>query len=120
MKPMRGMIIFRGGMLHEARSTAMMIVLHRPVAVSETICPSRNWPAQEEKETKKRDEEAMHRFLFRCVVSLIEDETRFKAFEKPSVFLPPASPRLWSKNPFACAQGPGTSGRAILEFLQPP
>jgi hypothetical protein len=109
MKPMRGMIIFRGGMLHEARSTAMMIVLHRPVAVSETICPSRNWPAQEEKETKKRDEEAMHRFLFRCVVSLIEDETRFKAFEKPSVFLPPASPRLWSKNPFACAQGPGTS-----------
>jgi hypothetical protein len=60
----------------------MMIFLHRLVTVSETIRPSRNWPAKQEKETKQRDEEAPHRVLFRCVVSLTDDETRFKSFEK--------------------------------------
>ena len=51
----------------------MMLFLHRPMAVPETIRPSRNWPAKQEKETKQRDEEALHRVRFRCVVSLTDD-----------------------------------------------
>jgi hypothetical protein len=33
------------------------------MAVAETIRPSRNWPAHQEKETKQRNEEALHRVL---------------------------------------------------------
>jgi hypothetical protein len=71
----------------------MMMFLHRLVAVSETIRPSRNRPAKQEKETKQRDEEALHRVLFRCVISLTDDETRFKPFERLFSFLASVSPR---------------------------
>jgi hypothetical protein len=30
----------------------MMMVLYCLVAMTETICPSRNWPTEQEKETK--------------------------------------------------------------------
>jgi hypothetical protein len=60
----------------------MIIFLHRLVTVSETMRPSGNWPAEQEEETKQREEEALHTVLFRCVVSLTDDETRFKSFEK--------------------------------------
>jgi hypothetical protein len=63
-----------------------MMLFRCPVVVSETIRPSRNWPAEQEKETKQRDEEASHRVLVRCVVSLADDETRFKSFEKLQFF----------------------------------
>ena len=53
----------------------MMLFLHCPVAVSETIRPSRNWPAEQEKKTKQRDEEALHTVLFRGILSLTNDET---------------------------------------------
>ncbi len=79
MNPGRGMIVFRITMMRVGNNTVMML-LHRPVAVPETIGPSRNWPAQQEKETKQRGEEAPHKVLFRCVLSLADEETRFKAF----------------------------------------
>ncbi|HEY6365378.1 MAG TPA: hypothetical protein VI585_11375 [Candidatus Binatia bacterium] len=41
----------------------MVIILYRLVAVLETIRPSRNWPAKQEKETKQGDEEALHAVL---------------------------------------------------------
>jgi hypothetical protein len=50
------------------------------VAMSETLRPSGNWPAKQEKKTKQRDEEALHRVRFRCV-SLTDDETRFKSHD---------------------------------------
>jgi hypothetical protein len=76
----RGMIMFRI-MMRVGNSAMMMPFLHRPMAVPETIRPNRNWPAKHEEETKQRDEEALHRVRFRCV-SLTDDETRFKSFEK--------------------------------------
>ena len=66
-------------------TTVMMIFLHRLVAVPETIRPNRNWTAKKEKQTKQRDEEALHTVLFRYVLSLTDDETRFKSFEKLGV-----------------------------------
>ena len=42
----------------------MMMVLHYLVVVPETIRPSRNWPAEQEKKTKQRDEEALHESSF--------------------------------------------------------
>ena len=74
MNPGHGMIMFR--------ITMMMPFLHYPMAVPETISPSRNWPAEQERETKHRNEEALHKGHFRCGVSLTDDETRFKSFEK--------------------------------------
>ena len=53
----------------------MMLFLHCPVAVSETIRPSRSWPAEQEKNTKQRDEEALHTVLCRGILSLTNDET---------------------------------------------
>ena len=84
MNPGRGMIVFRIAMMRVGNS-AMMMLLHRPMAMPETIRPSRNWPAKQEKKTKQRDEEALHRVRFRCV-SLTDDETRFKSFEKTLQF----------------------------------
>jgi hypothetical protein len=84
MNPGRGMIIFRITMMRVGNSTMMMPFLHYPMAVPETIRPSRNWPADQEKETKQRNEEALHRVLFRRVVSLTDDETRFKSLKNPS------------------------------------
>jgi hypothetical protein len=71
----------------------MMLFLDCPVAVSKTIRPSRNWPAEQEKETKQRDEEALHENSFRCAGSLTDDETRFKPFEKLFSSFDSASPR---------------------------
>jgi hypothetical protein len=59
MKPGRGVIVFRIAMMRFGNSA--MIFLHRPVAVTETIRPSRNWTAKQETKTKQRDEEALHR-----------------------------------------------------------
>ena len=112
MNPGRGVIVFRIAMMRVENSAMMMMFLHRPMAVPETIRPSRNWPAKHEKETKQRDEEALHRVRFRCV-SLTDDETRFKSFEKLFSSFNSLSPRLWSQNPCACPQGQGTSGCAI-------
>jgi hypothetical protein len=84
MNPGRGVIVFRIAMMRVGNSAMIMLFLHRPMAVPETIRPSRNWPAAQEKETKQRNEEALHRILFRCVVSLTDDETRFKSFERLS------------------------------------
>jgi hypothetical protein len=86
MNPGRGMIMFRITMMRVGNSGMMMLFLHRPMDVPETIRPRQNWPAEQEKKTKQRDEEALHRVRFRCV-SLTDDETRFKRFEKPSVLL---------------------------------
>ena len=117
MNPGRGMIMFRVGMLHEVGSSAMMMLfIDSSVAVSETIRPSRNWPAEQEKKTKQRDEEALHRVLFRCAVSLTDDETRFKSFEKLFSSFDSASPRLGSKNPCACPQARGTSDARFQDF----
>lgn len=112
MNPGRGMIMFRIAMMRVGNSAMMMIFLRRPVAMSETIGPSRNWPAKQEKNTKQRDEEALHRVRFSCV-SLTDDETRFKSFEKLFSYFDSVSPRLGSKNPFACPQAQETSGCAI-------
>ena len=57
MNPGRGMIMFRITMMRVGNS-AMMRLLHRPMAMPETIGPSRNWPAEQEKETKQRGGEA--------------------------------------------------------------
>jgi hypothetical protein len=81
MNPRRGMIMFRITMMRVGNSAMMMLFLHRPMAVPKTIRPSRNWRAKQEKKTKQRDEEALHRVCFRCV-SLTDDETRFKSFER--------------------------------------
>ena len=81
MNPGRGMIVFRIAMMRVGNSAVMMLFLHRPMAVAETIRPRRNCPAKQKKKTKQRDEEALHRVRFRCV-SLTDDETRFKSFEK--------------------------------------
>jgi hypothetical protein len=62
MNPGRGMIVSRITMMRVGNS-AMMMFLHRPMAVPETIRPNRNWPAKHEKETKQRDEEALHKML---------------------------------------------------------
>jgi hypothetical protein len=62
MNPGRGMIMFRITMMRVGNS-AMMMFPHRLVAVSETIGPSRNWRAKQEKKTKQRDEEALHKML---------------------------------------------------------
>jgi hypothetical protein len=74
MNPGRGMIMFRITMMRVGNIAMMMMFLHRPVAMPETIRPSRNWPAKQEKKTKQRDKEALHRVRFRCV-SLTDDET---------------------------------------------
>ena len=113
MNPGRVMIVFRIAMMRVRNSAMMMIFLHRLVAVPETIRPCRNWPAKLEKETKQRDEEALHRVRFRCVVSLTDDETRFKSFEKLFSSFNSLSPRLWSQNPCGCPQAQGTFGSAI-------
>ena len=83
MNPGRGMIMFRITMMRVGNSAMMMLFLHRPMDVPETIRPRQNWPAKQEKKTKQRDEEALHRVRFRYV-SLTDDETRFKSFERLS------------------------------------
>jgi hypothetical protein len=70
----------------------MMLFIESSVAVSGTIRPSRKWPAEQEEKTKERAEEAMHTVLFRCVVSLTDDEMRFKSFEKLFSSFDPVSP----------------------------
>src|SRR5262245_53182274 len=65
----------------------MMMVLHCLVAMTETIRPSRNWPTEQEKQTKQRDEESPHTVVFRCVLSLTDDKALFKSFEKLSFLL---------------------------------
>jgi hypothetical protein len=52
MNPGRGVIVFRIAMTRAGNSAMMMMFLHRLVAVLETIRPSRNWPAEQEEETK--------------------------------------------------------------------
>ena len=65
MNPLRGMIMLRVHMLHEVGSSAMMMLfVDSSVAVSETLRPSRNWPAEQEEETKQREEEALHKSSF--------------------------------------------------------
>lgn len=113
MNPGRGMIMFRIAMMRVGNSAMMMLFLHSPMAVPETIRPSRNWPADQEKETKQRNEEALHRVLFRCIVSLTDDETRFKSFEKLFSSFDSAFPRLGSKNLCACPPAQENSGSAI-------
>jgi hypothetical protein len=116
MNPGRGMIVFRIAMMRVGNSAMTMLLLHRPMAVPGTIRPSRNWPAKQKKETKQRDEETLHRVLFRCVVSLTDDETRFKRFEKLFSSFNSVSPRLWSQNPCGCPQAQGTFGSAIPRY----
>lgn len=58
------MIMFRITMMRVGNSAMMMAFLDRPMAMPKTIRPSRNWPAKQEKKTKQRDEEALHRVLF--------------------------------------------------------
>ena len=113
MNPGRGMIVFRITMMRVGNSAMMMAFLDRPMAMPKTIRPSRNWPAKQEKKTKQRDEEALHRVLFRCVVSLTDDETRFKRFERLFNSFESVSPRLTSRNPSACPRVQGTSGCVI-------
>jgi hypothetical protein len=49
----RGMIMFRVGMLHEVGSSAMMMLFgDSSVAMSETLRPSGNWPAEQERRDK--------------------------------------------------------------------
>ena len=98
MNPGRGMIMFRIIMMRVGNSAIMILFLHRPMAVPETIRPSRNWPAKQEKKTKQRDEETLHRILFRCAVSLTDHETRFKSLEKLCSSFDLVSWRLESKN----------------------
>lgn len=113
MNPGRGMIMFRIAMMRVGNNAMMMLFLRCPMAVPETTRPSRNRPAKQEKETKQRDEEAMHRVLFRCVVSLTDDETRFKSLEKHFSSFDSDSLRLGSKNPCVCPRVQGTSGCVI-------
>jgi len=113
MNPGRGMIMFRIAKMRVGNSAMMMLFLHSPMAVPETIRPSRNWPAEQDKKTIQRNEEALHRVLFRCVVSLADDETRFKSFEKLFSSFDSAFPRLGSKNPCACPPAQENSGSAI-------
>ena len=61
MNPGREMIFI--AMMRVGNSAMMMLFLHRPMAMPETICPSRNWRAKQEKKTKQRDEEALHKML---------------------------------------------------------
>ena len=63
MNPGRGMIVSRIAKMRVGNSAMMMLFLHSPMAVPETIRPSRNWPAKQEKKTKQRDEEALHKIL---------------------------------------------------------
>jgi hypothetical protein len=63
MNPGRGVIMFRIAIMRVGNSAMMMVFLDCPVAVSETICPSRNWPAEQEEKTKQRDEKALHTVL---------------------------------------------------------
>ena len=56
MNPGRGMIMFRITMMRVGNSAMMILFLNGPMAVPETIRPSRNWPAKQEKKTKQRDQ----------------------------------------------------------------
>ena len=113
MNPGHGMIVFRIGMMRVGNSAMMMLFLHRPMAVPGTIRPSRNWSAKQGKETKQRDEELLHKVLFRCVVSLTDHETWFKRCEKLFSSFNSVSPQLSSQNPCGCPQAQGTFGSAI-------
>ena len=55
--------MFRIAMMRVGKSATMMLILHRPMAVPETIGPRRNWRAHQEKETKQTNEEALHRVI---------------------------------------------------------
>ena len=61
MNPGREMIPIT--MMRVGNSAMMMLFLHGPMAMPETIRPSRNWRAKQEKKTKQRDEEALHKML---------------------------------------------------------
>jgi hypothetical protein len=59
------MIMLRVGMLHEVGSSAVMtLFIDSSVAASEALRPSGNWPAEQEEETKQREEEALHKSSF--------------------------------------------------------
>ena len=62
MNPGREMIS-PNPMMRVGNSAMMMLFLHGPMAMPETICPCRNWRAKQEKKTKQRDEEALHKML---------------------------------------------------------
>lgn len=65
----------------------IVLSLNNSMAMAKTIRPNRNWSADEEKETKQRNEETLHKVLFRCGISLTDDQTRFKLFENSSILL---------------------------------
>ena len=116
MNPGHGMIVFRIGMMRVGNSAMMMLFLHRPMAVPGTIRPSRNWSAKQGKETKQRDEELLHKVLFRCVVSLTDHETWFKRCEKLFSSFNSVSPQLSSQNRCECPPAQGTFGSAIPRY----
>jgi hypothetical protein len=63
MNPGRGMIVFGITMMRVVNSAMMMLFLNNPVAITETIRPSRNWPAKQENPTKEADKETLHRYF---------------------------------------------------------
>ena len=63
MNPGRGVIMLRIATMRVGCCAMMMLILHRPMAVAETVGPRRNWRAHQEKETKQTNEEALHRVI---------------------------------------------------------